>query len=129
MPSIINDIRRIQRVSSVIIRATERCFSQASILLANSSYDGEYKLQLHVDLFDSYYLDVESSSSDSKECCEFFISELLDKIDNIIKEFEKEDREYARSVNKNWIYSLNESQAVNLTTTEMFKRILTTIKP
>lgn len=128
MVSIINDLKRIQRVSSVVTRATERCFPNVELSLITCGYSGgEFSIEMSATVLDYHDLDADICSVTAEKCISMFVESILNSIDRIIKRLEKEEKEF-RSDIKEYGKAFSESPAVYLSSALMFKKIIMGIK-
>lgn len=99
MPNIIRSYKKIQRISSVVVRAAERCFptSEVTNVKCEFSYD-EYSLELTVSIFECESIDVEVTNVDVDKCSQQFIEKIKRSIGNLIKELKKEEQEINKDI-------------------------------
>ena len=129
MASIINDIKRIQRVASVVTRAAERCFHNTEISRVTSEYSGsEFTLGLSVTVLDYYDLDADICCVSASECASMFIESILNSVERIIIKLEEEEKEFQSDINE-YGEAFSESPAAYLSSALMFKQIISGIKP
>lgn len=129
MASVISDLKRIQRVSSVVTRATERCFPRAEVSRVMCEYsDSEFAIELSATVLEYHDLNAEICSASAEKCTSIFIESILNSIDSIISVLEKEENEF-RSDIKEYGEAFTESPAVHLTSALMFKQIISGVKP
>ncbi|WP_172587482.1 hypothetical protein [Shewanella xiamenensis] len=128
MASIINDLKRIQRVVSVVTRATERCFHNTDVSLVTCKYSsGEFTMELSANVLEYYYLDAHICCASADKCASMFIASILNSVDRIISKLEKEEKEFRIDVKK-YGEAFSESPAAYLSSAFMFKQIITGIK-
>lgn len=129
MASIINDLKRIQRVSSVVTRATERCFPNAEVSRVMCEYsDGEFSIDLSATVLDYHDIDADICCVNAEKCTSMFIESILNSVDRIIRRLETKEKEF-RSDLKEYGEAFSESPAAHLSSALMFKQIVTGIKP
>ncbi|EGR1127005.1 hypothetical protein ACS0KN_002528 [Vibrio cholerae] len=129
MASIISDLKRIQRVSSVVTRATERCFPSVEFSRVTCEYsDGEFSIELSARVFDYHDLDADICSVSAEKCTSMFVESILNSVDRIIRRLEKEEDEFRNDI-REYGEAFSESPAAHLSSALMFKQILTGIKP
>ena len=127
MPSIIRSYKKIQRVSSVVVRAAERCFPKSEVSNVKCEYSyGEYSLELTVSLFEYESIDVEVSNVDVNKCSEQFIEKIKKSIGNIIKELKKEEQEIKNDI-KEYGETYADSSMQYLSSALMFEQIICNI--
>jgi hypothetical protein len=128
MAKITNDLKRIQRISSVITRAVERCFSDAEITYLSCKFEyGEFTFELSSTIFDFTDISVDVTDKSSEKCMTRSIKELLTAINNIIKGLEADEKELRLDLKK-YGQRFSESPAVTLSSVLMFKQIVESIK-
>ncbi|HAV1574374.1 hypothetical protein [Vibrio parahaemolyticus] len=129
MASIINDLKRIQRVTSVVTRATERCFYNAEVSRVTCEYSGsEFTLKLSATVLEHYDLDADICCVSADKCASMFIESILNSVERIIRRLEKEEEEFRSDV-KEYGEAFSESPAAYLSSALMFKQIVSGIKP
>ncbi|WP_105171104.1 hypothetical protein [Pseudoalteromonas sp. T1lg24] len=128
MAKITNDLKRIQRISSVITRAIENCFSNAEIscLLCKFEYE-EFTFELTSTIFDYTEINIDVSDKSSEKCMSRSIKQLLDQINKIINNLESDEKELRRDLKK-YGQAFSESPAVLLSSIQMFKQIIESIR-
>lgn len=128
MAKITNDLKRMQRISSVITRAVERCFSIAEISCLSCKFEyGEFAFKLSSTVFDCSDINVDISDKSSEKCMSRSIKKILDQVNKIIKELEADEKELRRDIKK-YGEAYSESPAVTLSSVQMFKQIIESIK-
>ncbi|MDF1763340.1 MAG: hypothetical protein P1U57_08025 [Oleibacter sp.] len=128
MAKITDDLKRIQRISSVITRALERCFSNADISYLSYKFEqGEFTFELSSTIFDSTKISVDVTDKNSEKCMSNSIRQLLTEINKIIKDLENNEKELRRDIKKYGVV-FSESSAVTLSSVQMFKQIIVSIK-
>lgn len=128
MAKITNDLKRIQRISSIVARAIESCFSNAEIscLLCKFEHE-EFTFELSSTIFDYKDINIDVSDKRSEKCMSRSIKQLLDQIDKIIKDLEGNEKELRRDLKK-YRQAFSESPAVILSSVQIFKQIIESIK-
>lgn len=128
MAKITNDLKRIQRISSVITRAIESCFLNADIscLLCKFEYEA-FTFELSSTIFDYSEINIDVSDKSSDKCMSRSIKQLLDQINKIIKDLEADEKELRKDLKKHG-QTFSESPAVILSSVKMFKQIIESIK-
>ncbi|WP_028304668.1 hypothetical protein [Oceanospirillum maris] len=128
MASIVNDLKKIQRVSSVVIRAIERCFQNFDISLVSSEYSyGEFTIKLDVRVFDGYEIDADLCNKNAKDCARLFINRVIKCSDDMINGLDKEEKRYRREVDE-YRDSYTDASPISLSSALMFKQIIENIK-
>ena len=129
-----NDFKKASRILSSIIRAIESCFADPKIDSYKIAYeDGIYELELNAELFDGAKLSF-SRKNDENESVEVLLKDLIDgfagDVVKAIEDLEKVDEydEYEDKYLSHHKTPLIESQAVNLTTLQMFQCVIGSIK-
>lgn len=127
MASIIRNYKNIQRISSVIVRAAERCFQNAEVTHVKCEFwQGEYTLELNVNIFEFESFDVEISHVDVNKCVEQFIGEIKNIINKIIKELELKESEIKQDI-KEYDKAFTDSPLQYLSSVLMFNQIICNI--
>lgn len=126
-----NDFKKASRIVSSIIRAIESCFADPKIDSYKIAYeDGIYELELNAELFDGAKLSF-SGKNDENESVDVLLKDLIDgfagAVIKAIEDLEKVD-EYEDKYLSHHKTPLIESQAVNLTTLQMFQCVIGSIK-
>tara|TARA_R110001592_G_C13179697_1_gene750719 strand:- start:3087 stop:3467 length:381 start_codon:yes stop_codon:yes gene_type:complete len=121
MAKITDDIKRIQRISSIITRAVESCFPNAEIscLSCKFVYE-EFTFELSSTIFDFTNINVDISDKSSEKCMSRSIKKILGEINNIIKNLEADEKQLRRGLKK-YEQGFSESPAVILSSVQMFK--------
>ncbi|AUI88892.1 hypothetical protein BS333_21190 (plasmid) [Vibrio azureus] len=128
MASIISDLKRIQRVSSVVTRATERCFPSAQVSRVMCEYsDGEFSIELSATVLDYHDIDVDICCVNAEKCTSMFIDSILNSVDRVIRRLEKEEKEFQSDL-KEYGEAFSESPAAQLSSALMYKQIVAGIK-
>jgi hypothetical protein len=92
MASIIKNYKKIQRVSSVILRAAERCLHEVDVTQVRSVFtNDEYILQISMVFFEHEAIDITIIHKNANECIKLFISQITGSIDILIDKLKCEE--------------------------------------
>ena len=132
MAAIANDLKKIQRVLSLIVRAIERCFDSPEVLYAECGYsDGVYTMTLTANIFNDSVLDidfdVDVENESSKKCITIFFREISNAIGKAVVQIDAEEKKIAKDI-KEYGESYSESVVVQLSSILMFEQILSSLK-
>jgi hypothetical protein len=128
MSSIIRDLKKIQRIISIVVRAAERCFQNAEVTYLECTYEkSEFTLKLNIDLFKFEYIEVEVSSDDANYCIEQFLRGIRMTMHRIIKELKDKEFEIKSDIKK-YDQSFSDSPLLYLSSAVMFNQVINNIK-
>lgn len=132
MATIANDLKKIQRILSLIVRAIERCFDKPDILYAECGYSyGVYSMKLSANIINDSVLDigfdVDIENENSKKCITIFFGEVSNAIGKAIDEIDAEEKKISKDI-KEYGESYSESVIVQQSSILMFKQIFSSLK-
>jgi hypothetical protein len=128
MAKITNNLKRVQKTLSLIVRAVEFCFDKPVISKVLCLYQNEqFSIELNALIFSDWYLDIELESEDIHSCIEALIYKVMNSTNKIIEKLTKEEALYASEIKK-YGKPFSESPAIKLSTTLMFKQIVGNIR-
>ncbi|MBC7006391.1 hypothetical protein BIZ37_27930 [Photobacterium sp. BZF1] len=129
MASIISELKAIQRVLSVTVRAGEKCFPQSNISSVNSEFNyDEFILSISLDIFDNdATINASGDGSTGKKCIAAFITDLKKETKSLLKDFEKDEKERQSDIQK-YGEACSDSMAVPISACKMFLTVVDSIQ-
>lgn len=132
MAAIANDLKKIQRVLSLIVRAIERCFDKPEVLYAECGYsDGVYSIRVLANIFNDSVLDIDFDidveNESSKKCITIFFREISSSISKAVDKIDAEEKRISKDV-KEYGESYNESVVVQQSSLLMFEQIFSSLR-
>jgi len=128
MAKITNHVKKINRITTLVIRAIESCFEKPEIYEVKSGFDqSNFSIEVNAFIFSDKFIRISTNAQDVNVCLKSFIDKVLELINDIIDDLQKMEKEYTSSIER-YGQALTESSAIQLSSSLMFKRIIESIK-
>ncbi|MGE6416659.1 hypothetical protein ACQKDY_02890 [Alteromonas macleodii] len=128
MAKLTNGLKKIQRISSLTIRAIEHCFPDAEFSEITVEYkESVYRLKMDVLVFDDKYLKVEVKNLSADKCVKTSLEHVLIDLKYMIKQLQNEEKEVRKDIREYGV-AFEESSAVTLSSTIMLRDVISSIK-